>query len=234
MFAGIEFAEQNPRRKWTALVSFTAQVAAVATILVLPLFYPQSLPEALMHSRIFVPMHLGDLRVVEASHNPTVAHGAVAGPTQPFVVTRDNGVHLPGMRPLTTGPFAGPPGVNTVGQSGTGVIDSIVGDYAAVVPQPPPAVTGRPISRMMQGNLIYKVEPVYPAIAKTAGVQGAVLIRALISREGTIEQAQVISGSPWLSRAALDAIRQWRYRPYYLNGAPVEVDTEITVNFVLR
>lgn len=87
---------------------------------------------------------------------------------------------------------------------------------------------------MMQGNLIYKVEPIYPVVAKTAGVQGAVLIRALISREGTIEQAQVISGSPWLSRAALDAIRQWRYRPYYLNGTPVEVDTEITVNFVLQ
>ena len=86
----------------------------------------------------------------------------------------------------------------------------------------------------MQGNLIYRVEPVYPAIAKNVGVQGAVLIRALISREGTIEQVQVISGSPLLTRAALDAIRQWRYRPYYLNGTPVEVDTEITVNFVLR
>lgn len=233
MFAGIEFAEQNPRRKWTALVSFTAQVAAVATILVLPLYYPQSLPEALMHSRIFVPM-LGNVRVVEASHNTTVAHGAVAGPTQPFVVTRDNGVHLPGMKALPSGPVEGPPGINPVGTGSNGVLDSIVGDYAAVVPPPPPAVTGQRISRMMQGNLIYKVEPIYPVVAKTAGVQGAVLIRALISREGTIEQAQVISGSPWLSRAALDAIRQWRYRPYYLNGTPVEVDTEITVNFVLQ
>ena len=232
MFAGIEFAEQNPRRKWTALVSFTAQVAAVATILVLPLYYPQSLPEALMHSRIFVPM-LGNVRVVEASHNTTVAHGAVAGPTQPIVVARDNGVHLWSLKPAAGGPLVDAPTLNP-GPGGPGVVNSIVGDHAAVVPPPPPAVTGRPLSRMMQGNLIYKVEPIYPAIAKTAGVQGAVLIRALISREGTIEQAQVISGSPWLSRAALDAIRQWRYRPYYLNGTPVEVDTEITVNFVLR
>lgn len=232
MFAGIEFAEQNPRRKWTALVSFTAQVAAVATILVLPLYYPQSLPEALMHSRIFVPM-LGNVRVVEASHNTTVAHGAVAGPTAPIVVARDNGVHLWSLKPAIGGPPVDVPTFNP-GPVGPGVVNSIVGDHAAVVTPPPPAVTGRPLSRMMQGNLIYKVEPIYPAIAKNVGVQGAVLIRALISREGTIEQAQVISGSPLLSRAALDAIRQWRYRPYYLNGTPVEVDTEITVNFVLR
>jgi len=60
-----------------------------------------------------------------------------------------------------------------------------------------------------------------------------VLIKAVISTEGNIEQAQVISGSPLLSKAALDAIRQWRYRSYLLNDKPVEVETEITVNFAL-
>ena len=85
----------------------------------------------------------------------------------------------------------------------------------------------------MQSYLIRRIEPTYPPIAKSAGVQGEVLIKAIISSEGKIEQAQVISGSPWLSRAALDAIRQWRYRPYLLNDKPVEVETEITVNFYL-
>ena len=87
---------------------------------------------------------------------------------------------------------------------------------------------------MMQGNLIHRVEPVYPPIAKLTGVQGTVLIKALISTDGRIDQAQVVSGSPLLSPAALEAIRQWRYRPYFLNGGPIEVETEITVNFVLQ
>jgi len=65
-------------------------------------------------------------------------------------------------------------------------------------------------------------------------MEGPVLIKAVISTEGKIEQAQVVSGSPLLSAAALDAIRQWRYRPYLLNDKPVEVETEITVNFYLR
>jgi periplasmic protein TonB len=90
------------------------------------------------------------------------------------------------------------------------------------------------VSVMMQGNLIHRVDPVYPAIARTTGVQGTVLVRALISRDGRIEQAQVASGSPLLSPAALEAIRQWKYRPYVLNGSPIEVETEITVSFVLQ
>jgi protein TonB len=89
------------------------------------------------------------------------------------------------------------------------------------------------VSVMMQGNLVHRVEPVYPAIARSAGVQGTVLVRALISPQGHIEQAQVISGSPLLSAAALSAIKEWKYRPYILNGNPIEVETEITVNFVL-
>jgi protein TonB len=88
-------------------------------------------------------------------------------------------------------------------------------------------------SSMMEGMLIHKVEPLYPAIARTARVEGSVKISAIIGRGGRIEQATVLSGSPLLSAAALDAIRQWRYRPYLLNGEPVEVETQITVNFVL-
>ena len=85
----------------------------------------------------------------------------------------------------------------------------------------------------MQGYLLRRVEPIYPTMAKTVGVQGQVLIKAIISTEGKIEQAKVVSGSPLLSSAALDAIRQWLYRPYLLNDKPVEVETEITVNFYL-
>ena len=87
---------------------------------------------------------------------------------------------------------------------------------------------------MMEGNLVHKVEPLYPSLAKQAGIQGSVIIRAFISRSGAIERAELVSGHPLLSRAALDAVRQWQYRPYYLNGEPVKVETQITVNFVLQ
>ncbi len=86
---------------------------------------------------------------------------------------------------------------------------------------------------MMEGNLIHKVQPVYPPLARAARIQGAVVIRAIISRNGTIENLQTLSGHPMLVGAALDAVRQWRYRPYILNGDPVEVETQVTVNFSL-
>jgi len=85
----------------------------------------------------------------------------------------------------------------------------------------------------MEGNLIHRVQPEYPQLARQARIQGTVVLRAVISREGRIENLQVLSGHPLLVPAALDAVRQWRYRPYSLNDQPVEVETQITVNFTL-
>jgi protein TonB len=86
---------------------------------------------------------------------------------------------------------------------------------------------------MMEGNLIFRVQPDYPSLARQVRVQGQVVLRAVISREGTIENLQVLSGHPMLVRAAVEAVRQWKYRPYLLNGEPVEVETEVKVNFIL-
>jgi protein TonB len=86
---------------------------------------------------------------------------------------------------------------------------------------------------MMEGNLILRIQPDYPSLARQARIQGLVVLRAMISRDGAIENLQVLSGHPMLVRAAMDAVRQWRYRPYVLNGEPVEVETEVKVNFVL-
>ena len=81
--------------------------------------------------------------------------------------------------------------------------------------------------------MIYRVQPVYPLLARQARIQGAVELRAIISKSGTIENLAVVRGYPMLVPAAINAVRQWRYRPYLLNGEPIEVETEITVNFVL-
>jgi periplasmic protein TonB len=90
------------------------------------------------------------------------------------------------------------------------------------------------MSVVMEGNLVRRVEPIYPVIAKQAGIEGTVVIKAIISRTGAIEQEQIVSGHPLLARAALDAVHQWKYRPYFLNGEPVEVETQVTVRFVLN
>ena len=86
---------------------------------------------------------------------------------------------------------------------------------------------------MMEGNLIRRVQPAYPPLARSARIQGQVVLAVVISEEGMIENLRVLEGHPMLVRAALDAVSQWRYRPYVLNNEPVEVETRITVNFSL-
>ena len=80
-------------------------------------------------------------------------------------------------------------------------------------------------------NLQSQVKPVYPPLAKQARIQGVVVLEAEISKEGTIDNLKVISGHPLLIQAAIDAVKQWRYKPTQLNGEPVPVVTTITVNF---
>ena len=82
-------------------------------------------------------------------------------------------------------------------------------------------------------NLLHKVEPVYPEMAKIARIQGDVLMRAVINQKGKIANLKALSGHPILIQAALDAVRQWEYKPFLLNGAPVEVETNIVVRFHL-
>ena len=91
--------------------------------------------------------------------------------------------------------------------------------------------TKRIKSQLEEGQLVNRVEPVYPHIAAISGIQGQVKLHAIIARDGRIQSLNVISGPPLLVRAALDAVEQWRYRPYVLNGEAVEVETLITVNF---
>jgi protein TonB len=84
-----------------------------------------------------------------------------------------------------------------------------------------------------KGLLIQKIQPQYPVLAKAARVQGDVVLSAIISKEGNIENLQLVSGHPMLVPAAIETVKQWRYRPYLLNGQPVEVETTITVTFEL-
>ena len=101
------------------------------------------------------------------------------------------------------------------------------------VPVAPSVAPPLKLSRLMEGNLIYRLQPDYPALARTARIQGMVVLSAIIGKEGRIEKLHVVSGPPMLTRAAVDAVSRWRYRPYVLNNQPVEVETQIVVNFSL-
>jgi protein TonB len=125
-------------------------------------------------------------------------------------------------------------GMGTGGGGGVaGSLFSSLNTSAPVVPRVVQKQTG-PMhlsSGVVAGMIISRPEPVYPPIAKAAHVQGAVILHAIISKQGTIEQLSVISGNGMLVNAARDAVMRWRYKPYILDGEPVEVETSITVNF---
>ena len=228
MFSGLPVA--HPKR-WTTALSFTLQAAIVSVALVFPLLYPHNLPEAFALRRIFAPMREGDLGAPShASPRPGSAFHA------PIVVVHPSAfVFHPNTRDaVQTGITQAPPLGSVIGSdSPSALMTSIGSGPSPFVPRPPVASPPPRVSRMMEGNLVRRVDPPYPVIAKAAGVQGAVVIKAIISRDGTIEHVELLSGPGLLTSAAMQAVRQWKYRPYYLNGEPVEVETQITVNFVL-
>jgi protein TonB len=88
-------------------------------------------------------------------------------------------------------------------------------------------------SRVAESNLIHDVAPTYPPEAGRARIEGTVVLLAVIGKDGTVEDVRVEKGLPVLAQAAIEAVKQWRYRPYLLNGEPVEVDSQITINFTL-
>jgi TonB family protein len=88
-------------------------------------------------------------------------------------------------------------------------------------------------SSVIQGLLLQKVAPVYPPLARQARIQGSVILKVVINKSGDVESAQLISGHPLLAAAAIEAVKRWEYKPYLLNGEPVEVETSVTVNFTL-
>jgi protein TonB len=103
--------------------------------------------------------------------------------------------------------------------------------------EPPPKP---PVKRLRQGgqvaaaNIIKRVQPKYPHKARDAGIQGIVKLHVIIGKDGSVSQLDAISGHPLLVKAAIDAVRQWKYRPTLLNGEPVEVDTTVDIIFTLN
>src|SRR5207244_2016336 len=118
--------------------------------------------------------------------------------------------------------------------AGDGGTSSAPTHAATTAPQVARPMRVRVSQGVTQGMAVSKVPPIYPPDAKAARIQGSVVIGVIIGKDGNIQSEHLVSGHPLLAPAAMDAVKQWKYRPYILNGNPVEVDTQITVNFTLK
>jgi periplasmic protein TonB len=154
-----------------------------------------------------------------------------ATPTQTHAFQNDNlpgSDSAPGIGDGGLGDGPAGPGFPILGAEGKSPID---------VKKPDPPQHKAPMRRsegVMAAALIYNVQPQYPVIARTIHLAGTVYLRAIIATDGAVRELELISGNEILANAAKQAVRQWRYQPTRLNGEPVEVETFITVNFVLN
>ncbi|MGA8431534.1 MAG: energy transducer TonB [Candidatus Sulfotelmatobacter sp.] len=227
---------QRSRRGWTTLSSFGLQAVVMGILLLLPLIRPIALPFlqplaapiALAVPHGLPPAQQLQRATVEQQSN-FINNLLVAPRAIPKnILNVDETVAPPQI--AVSGDFV--PGGTGSGDP-HGILNAL-GNAPAAMPAPPlPVASHLRVSRMMEGNLIRRVQPEYPATAKMAHVQGQVVLSAVISKEGTIERVQVLAGHPLLVQSAVEAVKQWRYRPYVLNDEPVEVETQITVNFLL-
>ncbi len=224
-------------RGWTTLVSLILQALGIGFLLLLPLFSRHALPAVQQAGRILAaPVatgapELSDRRTtVAGAHTEVTFDAAVIRAPRRIPNVIDMRSDVPSAPPPMTG--ADIPGAIR----GEGLTSPLIADILnrpAVIAASRPAVRVPVSTGVAQGYLIRRVDPSYPRLAVLAGVQGSVILAAVISRDGRVENLRVLSGHPMLVEAALQAVQQWRYRPYYLNGEPVEVETQITVNFTL-
>jgi periplasmic protein TonB len=224
---------KRKNKSWS-FVAFLVNAGALLALVIWPLLHPEALPTQMMATLMVAP-----------SPPPPPPPAAPAPKVQPNseMLSKDwqapsrilkairqvneaampqSIVSLTDMGDLSSGI---PGGIGTI-------IDSVgTGRPAVVKPRGP--ISLNVSSGVMAGNLLAKTLPQYPAIAKAAHIQGIVVLQATISKSGSIQNLRVISGPPLLQQAALDAVRSWRYKPYLLNGEPVEVETTINVVFNL-
>lgn len=226
---------QRSRRGWMTLTSFGLQAVAAGVLLLLPLIGTTALPQL---RPLSPPVSLAPPPgpPPTPSHPPSTAISQSNMLGNVLLAPRHIPISIQDVVEDVPPPQFGPSGPYAQSGTGTGdpngILKSIGTGPKPALPPPPPVHMVR-LSNMREGDLIYKIKPDYPPLARSARIQGPVVLQAIISRQGTIENLRVLTGHPMLVRAAIDAVSQWRYRPYVLNNEPVEVETQITVNFSL-
>jgi periplasmic protein TonB len=176
------------------------------------------------------------VRVIPKQFDAGVLMAPKAIPKEIAMIKEDEMPPAAGMGGVVGGVPGGMPGGSPGGVIG-GIISSV--PSAAPPPPPPPKPKEKPIQRITVGGNVQKARlvdqprPAYPPLARQARIQGTVKFTAIIGRDGAIQNLQLMSGHPLLVPAATEAVKRWRYKPTLLNGEPVEVVTQIDVNFTL-
>jgi periplasmic protein TonB len=225
----------HTRSRWFAIGSFLAQAALLLLLVLYPLLHPEALPKQSIARLLVAPP-------APRPPAPVEVHHASAPPSPHSLPSLQAQLQAPSTIPahIMSGPGDAAPPSSLIGIPGgdsTGMPEGIpLGAASPTVALAKPPAPKHPLSissGVAAGQLLSPIRPIYPAIAKAARIQGTVVIAATISRSGTIENLQIAEGPPMLRQAAIDAVAAARYRPFLLNGEPVEVQTSIRVIFSL-
>ncbi|HLW88226.1 MAG TPA: energy transducer TonB [Terriglobales bacterium] len=229
------------KRGMTTTVSFVFQMVLVGVLVLIPLLFTEALPKTQLMTFLVAPPPppppppppaAAPVKVVKQIQTDIV-NGQLRTPTkipQKVQMIKEDEAPAPVMS--ASGVIGGVPGGVPGGQMG-GVIGGIISSTPVAVPKVATPQRIRVSQGVTQGMIIRRVQPAYPPLARQARIQGPVVLQAEIGKDGSIQNLRLISGHPMLAPAAIEAIKQWKYKPYILNGEPVEVETTITFNFTL-
>jgi protein TonB len=228
------------KRGFTSIISFAIQIMIVGVMVLIPLIFTEALPKGTTLFMLVAPPPpppppppaAAPVHVVKQIQSDIV-NGELRTPTKiPKKVLENLKEDEAPPQMAVTGVVGGVPGGVPGGSMG-GVIGSVLSATPVAVPKMATPTRVRVSSGVSSGLLIRKVSPTYPPLARQARIQGTVILQAQISKDGSIQNLQLISGHPMLAPAAIEAVKQWKYKPYLLNGEPVEVETQVQVNFTL-
>jgi periplasmic protein TonB len=230
------------RNPVTVFVSAAAHVATVGVLVLIPLLQTQALTIPPVDTSMFLPRIEKPQSIPVVSTRRRVQNNTSsesASFTAPAIIPPQVAfIDEPPIAPVPFLPSGRSARLLIPDVPNTAPIEppSVVPPPPAPAPPPPPVEVRR--VRISDGgqpaNLIHQVKPTYPILARTTRTQGVVVLEAVIGRDGSISSLRVVSGHQLLTQAAIDAVKQWKYRPTLLNGDPVEVITTITVTFNLQ
>jgi protein TonB len=225
----------------TTLISFILQAIVIGVIVILPLMFTQALPTKELTTMLTAPppppppppppAASAPVKAVVQHVNPTAELRTPTSIPKTIKMVNEAPQEAPPSATMAGVPGGVPGGV--AGGSVGGVIGGVLSSAPVAMPSKVTPQRVRVSQGVTSGLLVKKVTPQYPPLARQARIQGAVVLHAVIGKNGEVQNLQVVSGHPMLTQAAIQAVKQWRYKPYFLNGQPVEVDTNITVNFSL-
>ncbi len=231
--------KSRPRNLWAAVGSLALQSLLLTAVIIIPLYHTEILPKRETLTMLYAP---------PPPPPPPASSTTKLSRPMPVSTYKPTSISLPSQEQKTQEAPATSAGVvgGVIGGVPGGVIGGVPGGVLGGVlagtgsaPVLAKALDPRPVkrvrlaARVVEANLVHDVAPTYPPEAGRSRIEGTVVLWAVIGKDGSVQDVRVESGLPILAEAAIDAVKQWRYKPYMLNGEPVEVDSRITINFTL-